>query len=231
MNDSQKEAEKNDKKRRTSKPTDNPWFKTKDLCRLFGVYESTIKSWEQTGESTIKSWEQTGKIKAIRTPSGVRLFDKQSILAYFDQVQEAQTLKKNVIYCRVSSQHQKDDLQRQIDHLRSLYPDHQLVQDIGSGVNFKRKGLQTILELALKGDLGQLVVSYKDRLARFGFELIEWIINKQGGQVLVLDSPPDQSTEQELAQDLLSIITVFNARKKHGETSIQKKFSVLYRSN
>jgi predicted site-specific integrase-resolvase len=201
MNDSQKEAEKNDKKRRTSKPTDNPWFKTKDLCRLFGVYESTIKS-----------WEQTGKIKAIRTPSGVRLFDKQSILAYFDQVQEAQTLKKNVIYCRVSSQHQKDDLQRQIDHLRSLYPDHQLVQDIGSGVNFKRKGLQTILELALKGDLGQLVVSYKDRLARFGFELIEWIINKQGGQVLVLDSPPDQSTEQELAQDLLSIITVFNPR-------------------
>ncbi|MHA2055766.1 MAG: IS607 family transposase [Candidatus Hodarchaeales archaeon] len=197
MNDSQKE----EKKRRTSKPTNSPWFKTKDLCRLFGVYESTIKS-----------WEQTGKIKAIRTPSGVRLFDKQSILAYFDQASQAPSQKKNLIYCRVSSPHQKDDLQRQIDHLRSQYPDHQLVQDIGSGINFKRKGLQTILELALKGDLGQLVVSYKDRLARFGFELIEWIIDKQGGQVVVLDSSSDQSTEQELAQDLLSIVTVFNAR-------------------
>jgi predicted site-specific integrase-resolvase len=87
-----------------------------------------------------------------------------------------------------------------------------LVQDIGSGINFKRKGLQTILELALKGDLEQLVVSYKDRLARFGFELIEWIINKQGGEVVILDGSTDQSTEQELAEDLLSIVTVFNAR-------------------
>lgn len=189
-------------KTRTSKPADNPWFKTKDLCKLFGVYESTIKS-----------WEQTGKIKAIRTPSGVRLFDKQSILAYFNQVQETPSSKKRIIYCRVSDPHQKDHLQRQISHLQSKYPDHQLVQDIGSGINFNRKGLQTILELALKGDLDEVVVSDKDRLARFGYELIEWIINKQGGRVTVLDGAPAQSTEQELAEDLLSIVTVFNARQ------------------
>jgi predicted site-specific integrase-resolvase len=77
---------------------------------------------------------------------------------------------------------------------------------------FKRKGLQTILELSMSGNLGEVVVSHKDRLSRFAFELIEWIIKRNRGTLVVLDRSEHQSGQQELAEDLLSIVTVFNCR-------------------
>ena len=189
------------RKRNRFHTENNTWFKTKDICQLYGVYESTVRN-----------WERTGKIKSIKTPSGYRLFDKQSILANIGQISPDVSAKKDIIYCRVSSSHQKEDLSRQCDYLQSRYPNHQLVTDIGSGINFKRKGLQTILELAMSGNLGELVVSYKDRLARFGFELIEWIIKRNKGTLTILDQSDHKSGQQELAEDLLSIITVFNCR-------------------
>lgn len=178
------------------------WFRTSDLAKLYGVTPATVIG-----------WERNGKISAIKTPTGVRLFDKQSVLNNLSQVQTAQTTRHNIIYCRVSSKHQSDDLSRQIQFLKSKYPDYQLLQDVGSGINFRRPGLTTILEYAMSGDLGEVVVSYKDRIARFGFELIEWIITHNGGQLTVLDNTEHKSSEQELAEDLLSIITVFNCRQ------------------
>jgi predicted site-specific integrase-resolvase len=107
----------------------NTWFKTKDLCQLYGVYPSTVRN-----------WERAGKIKSVKTPSGYRLFDKQSVLASMGPVSPAPPAKQNVIYCRVSSSHQKEDLSRQIHFLQSRYPDHQLVTDVGSGLkNFLKK--------------------------------------------------------------------------------------------
>ena len=198
-----------DTKRHECTPKTN-WVKTGEICQLYGVYPTTVRK-----------WEQTGRLKAIKTPAGQRLYDLPTVQTLMGQASTPQDIpetpptKEYIIYCRVSSSHQKDDLQRQREFLSSRYPTFRVVQDVGAGLNLKRKGLQTILDLAIKGNLGTLVVPNKDRLCRFGFELIEYIINNTGGTLLVLDHQDTKpvSSNEELAEDLLSIITVFNCRQ------------------
>jgi len=105
--------------------------------------------------------------------------------------------------------------------MQDKFPQAQIIQDVGSGLNFKRKGLNSILERLLQQDKLTLVVAHKDRLARFGTELIEYLIRKNGGELLVLDKN-ELSPEQELTQDLLAILTVFSCRM-HGLRSYYKK--------
>ena len=84
--------------------------------------------------------------------------------------------KRNICYCRVSTSSQKEDLERQVEFFRCKYPNHEIIKDIGSGLNFKRKGFNSILDFAIKGDIGEVVVTHKDRLGRIGFELVLRII-------------------------------------------------------
>ena len=121
--------------------------------------------------------------------------------------------KKDIIYCRVRSKKQLLDLDRQIKLLRSLYPAHELVTDCASGINFARKGLDAILEYAVRGSLKELVVAHRDRLCRFGFELIDAIITKLGDKIVVLDDQERKSSEQELAEDLLAIGHIYSCRQ------------------
>jgi len=95
--------------------------------------------------------------------------------------------------------------------MRAKYPEYEIIKDIGSGLNFKRKGLKAILESANSGDIKEVVVAHKDRLSRFGHELIRWIIENHGGKLVVLDNIK-QSPEQELTRDLLTILHVFSCR-------------------
>jgi len=207
----------------TQTQTQTKWIKTGEVCRLYGVFPTTVRA-----------WEQTGRIKAIRTPAGQRLYDLTHIQALLDQthtteeISTPQPAKENILYCRVSSNHQKDDLQRQRDSLTTRYPTYRVVEDIGSGINFKRKGLQTILDLAIKGNLDTLVVSHQDRLCRFGFELLEYVITNTGGKILILDHEDTKplSSNEELTEDLLSIITVFNCRQM-GKRRYQKHQNLL----
>ncbi len=117
-----------------------------------------------------------------------------------------------MLYARVSSRKQQDDLERQIRYLRSKEPNAKLISDIASGLNFQRKGLKTILERCLQGDKLTVVVAHRDRLARFGFELIEWLIERNGGQIVVLSKSAHASSTDELVQDLLAVLSVFAAR-------------------
>ena len=134
--------------------SDPKWIKTGEVCRLYGVYPTTVRK-----------WQQDGRIKAIKTPGGQRLFDLSTIQALMDQTPPIETIstpqstQENILYCRVSSSHQKDDLKRQRDSLQSRFPTYRVVEDVGSGLNFKRKGLQTILDLALEGNLRTVVVN------------------------------------------------------------------------
>lgn len=161
---------------------------------------------------TLRTWSNKGILPAIKTPSGQRLYHRESILAFIGNGTPSPE-KKNYIYCRVSSKKQTDDLQRQIDSLRALYPNHELISDCASGINFKRKGLKTILEQSISKHIGEIVVAHKDRLARFGFDLLEMFIGLNGGKITVLDGGTHLSTEQELAEDLLSIIHIFTCRQ------------------
>ena len=130
-----------------------------------------------------------------------------SVDAFLSRASKPET----VCYCRVSSAKQRGDLQRQCAQMRSLYPNAEIIRDIGGGLNWKRQGLLSILERIHRGDKLTLVVAHRDRLARFGFELIEWLVQQNGGQVLVLHQP-DASPQSELTEDLLAVLHTFSCR-------------------
>ena len=151
-------------------------------------------------------WEQGGKINAIKTPSGQRRYDIDSYI----QSQGA-TTKKTVLYCRVSSNAQKPDLNRQVAELQSLYPDAETIKEIGGGLNFKRKKLLNLLSQILKGDIQRVIVAHKDRLARFGFDLFNWFCEQNNCELIVLNSK-DLSPESEMVEDILAILHSFSSR-------------------
>jgi len=158
--------------------------------------------------NTLRKYADEGTIPAIRTPSGQRLFNIDAFVG-------KQSQSEIVLYARVSSQKQQNDLERQIAYLRSKEPHAKLVTDIGSGLNFKRKGLKALLERCLQGDKLTIVVAHRDRLARFGFDLIEWLVEGNGGQIVVLSKSAHTSPSDEVVQDLLAVLSVFAARM-HG---------------
>ncbi|NEP36888.1 MULTISPECIES: IS607 family transposase [unclassified Moorena] len=133
------------------------------------------KAVELTGlsKTTLRKYADNGIIKCERTPSGYRMFDTVS-LATLGRQQPPKPA--TICYCRVSSQKQKDDLARQIAYMHSLFPEAEIIQDIGSGLNYKRKGLRAILERLMQGSQLTIVVACRDRLTRFGFELIEYLV-------------------------------------------------------
>ncbi len=164
--------------------------------------------------NTLRKYADEGKIKTIKNEAGQRLFDVQSYV-------NGAARTSLICYCRVSSAKQRDDLNRQIAYMQSLYPEAEIVRDIGSGINFKRKGLRSLLDRLMRGDQLTLIVAHRDRLARFGFELFQYMVEQNGGKIVVLDSTV-HSPESELTQDLLSILHVFSCRM-HGLRKYRQK--------
>ena len=161
--------------------------------------------------NTLRSYADQGKIPHYRNAAGQRLYDVDS---YLQGNQENNQEAETVCYCRVSSHKQKDDLQRQVQFMQERFPDANIVTDVGGGLNFQRKGLVSLLERLHRGDKLQIVVAHRDRLARFGFELIQWMAEQNGGEILVLDNT-DHSPQQELTEDILAILHTFSCRL-HG---------------
>jgi predicted site-specific integrase-resolvase len=117
-----------------------------------------------------------------------------------------------------------DDLSRQLEFLsKPEYSSYTVITDIASGINFKRKGLATLLDACLQRRIGNLVVAHKDRLCRFGFDLIQQLVTKAGGKIIVLEDSTDKTSEQELAEDLLSIIHVFSCRQMGKRSYTSRK--------
>ena len=146
---------------------------------------------------------------------GKRLYDIEHLrqLLGHAQQEEAEVRRECIVYARVSSAHQQRDLERQCQDLQRAYPAHELVIDVGSGLNFKRKGLLSILERVLRGVVQEVVVMHKDRLCRFGSELLEFVFARSGTKFVVHSSSNGAETDtRELADDLLAITTVFVAR-------------------
>jgi predicted site-specific integrase-resolvase len=163
---------------------------------------------------TLRKYADEGKIKSIKNEAGQRLYDVESY-------QRSATRVAVVCYCRVSSTLQRDDLARQVEFMQQQYPDAEIIKDIGSGLNFKRKGLQALLVRLMRGDKLQIVVACRDRLCRFGFELFQFMVEQNGGEIVVLDRTV-HCPETELTADLLAILHVFSCRM-HGLRSYSKK--------
>lgn len=153
---------------------------------------------------TLRRWDRQGKIKVQRVQGGNR--------RYF--IPDERTGRK-IVYARVSSSKQKPHLLHQVAYLEKKYPSHKVITDIGSGINFRRPGFKTILDGVFERTIEEVVVSTRDRLARFGFDLLEDIFAKFGAHIRVDDTGPHRTPDEELANDLLSVVTVFTARH-HG---------------
>jgi len=172
-------------------------------------------------DTTLRGWADTGLIPSIRTPKGQRLYNVGRFLGSQNQKEDNKEQQK-ICYCRVSSASQKDDLHRQVLFMSQAFPDHKIITDIGSGINFRRKGLTTLLDIACKGLVSQVVVAYRDRLCRFAFELVERVLSNHQVKLLVLNQSLESSENGELAEDLLAIINVFNCRV-NGRRKYQTK--------
>ena len=158
-------------------------------------------------ENALRWWANSGQIKYITTKGGHRRY----FLGDAPEESKEEESKIKVIYARVSSAKQKSDLERQGEYLRTKYPEHTLITDTGSGINFERRGFKRILEGVFKGNITEVVVAHRDRFTRFGYNLFEWIF-KQHGAELVCDEKEAPNEQEELTDDLMSIITVFSAR-------------------
>lgn len=175
--------------------------------------------------STLRRWEKEGKITSERTKGGQRRYPI-SVLEPNLKKSESQT-KLTVAYARVSSHDQKSDLERQKQLLEMYCASKgwtfELLADLGSGMNYNKKGLKKLIHKILTGEIGRLVITHKDRLLRFGAELIFSVCEMKNVEVVIVNQGDEPSFEEELAKDVLEIITVFSARLYGSRSKKNKK--------
>ena len=178
--------------------------------------------------STLQRWDRSGKLVPERTPAGHRRY-RVSDVATFNPlgIDTVALTRKTVAYARVSSHDQKADLERQIKVLEMCCAshgwEHEIIRDLGSGMNYKKKGLATLLGLVIDGQVGRLVLTHKDRLLRFGAELVFAVCEAKHVEVVIINQGDDRSFEEELASDVLEIVTVFSARMYGARSHKNKK--------
>jgi len=176
--------------------------------------------------STLRRWDRSKKlVPEFRTSGRHRRYSVSSLKQLMGEFVDY-SKRKVIAYARVSSYDQKEDLIRQIDRLDQYchdnYRSYEVIDDLGSGMNYKKKGLKKLLKLILSGQVSKIVLTHKDRLLRFGSELIFQICNFFGIEVDILEEKNSLTDEQVLAFDVLEIITVFSARL-YGKRSHQNR--------
>ena len=164
--------------------------------------------------TTLRRWEVEGRLVPDRTVGRQRRYDLAKLKP--EMFHAAAQERKTIAYARVSSHDQKEDLERQKKVLE-LYCAKQgwtfeVIADLGSGMNYNKKGLKRLLDEIIEGNVGRLVIAHKDRLLRFGAELVFAICEAKDVEVLIINKGVDTTFEEDLAKDVLEIITVFSAR-------------------
>jgi predicted site-specific integrase-resolvase len=191
------------------------------------VFKSAIFFKKEYGISsaTLRLWAEDGRLEHIRMPGGKRIYSVTGVTSLLGQrtTTTTNTDKYGIIYARVSTSKQHGDLERQISDLKEAYPGYQLIQDIGSGVNFKRHGLQTLLERVLSGMVKEVVIMHRDRLARIGYELLEFVCSKAGTRIVVHGEDEGAYDEHDLADDLLAVTTLFVASHNGRRAAANRK--------
>lgn len=167
---------------------------------------------------TLQRWDKSGKLTAFRTPTNRRFYTHKQYLQIMGLEQEinVSNQKNVVIYSRVSSRNQKDDLENQIEFLKNFanakgYIVDNIYQDIASGLNFKRKNWNKLIDDCMENKITTIIIAHKDRFCRFGFDWFENFLKKYGVEIIVVNNDK-LSPQQELVQDLISIIHVFSCR-------------------
>ena len=190
----------------------NRFIKAGEASRILGVTVQTLRRWEKTGQL----------LPDKKSEGGTRYYDIDRLLGVSSK---ESTLTYG--YARVSSHDQKEDLQRQKQVLSAYCAVHgwnyEIISDLGSGMNYKKKGLKNLLDAILSRNIKRLVITHKDRLLRFGAELIFTLCEIHHVEVVIINQGEDLSFEEDLAKDVLEIITVFSARLYGARSHKNKK--------
>lgn len=195
-------------------------IRLKEVSEILGVHVGTVRKW--SNEDKIKTHS--------RTQGGHRLYDYDYIMSLHKTPSgRVNTTDSRITigYARVSSYDQKKDLKTQTE-LLELYCCkhgwcHEIIQDLGSGMNYNKKGLKLLLRRLCGGEVGRLVITHKDRLLRFGAELIFEVCGLVGCEVVIINKSENTSYEEDLTEDVLEIITVFSARLYSSRSNKNKK--------
>ena len=186
-------------------------IKIGEASAMLGVTPQTLRKWEKTGEL----------LPDRRSKKGTRYYDVNKLAGINN------TGQPTVCYARVSSHDQKADLDRQQELLEAYCAAKgwrcEVIRDLGSGMNYRKQGLNRLLELIMTRQMKRLVLTHKDRLLRFGAELIFTLCELQGIEIVIIHQGEQPSFEEELAQDVLEIITVFSARLYGSRSHKHKK--------
>ena len=172
------------------------------------VKAAIAAAYYDTSLSNLRKWAREGAIPTERTPKGRYLYvlpDPESQL-----IETTEEWSGNIIYARVSSKKQEADLGRQAKRLQHLYPDYTLVTDIGSGINYKRKGFIAILERLFTGSIQTVVVTNQDRFTRFSFDFFQWLFEQFGAVLRSVEQP--SAPGEDMVADIMEVFTVFTAR-------------------
>ena len=196
---------------------------------VFEIHPETLRGWALKGVINARAIQNTGGRRTW-------LYDLESIGSRLEQNVDQSSLhtnpneqKSTVIYCRVSSNKQLQDLERQKTLLSSTYPDSEIITDIGSGLNYNKPGLSRLVELVCREQISRIVVTFKDRLLRFGYELFSKMCKEHNVQIVVLtdeckeEESIGEMETQELQEDLLSIVNVFVARRNGKKAGMLRK--------
>lgn len=191
------------------------YISIKEASELIGVTTTTLRRWEQSGLF----------IPHHRTLGNHRRYSLKEVLNLIEP-SDKQEDRKVICYARVSSFDQKNDLTRQVDVLKQYtnnynYSNVEVIEDIGSGLNYKKRGLNKLIKMILNNQVDKIILTHKDRLLRFGSDLIINIAKHFGVQTVILNEQV-KTFEEELTSDVLEIITVFSA-KLYGSRSHKNK--------
>jgi len=185
-------------------------YTLKEASKILGV---TVK--------TLQNWDKQGKIRVVRTPGGRRIPESEikRILGIHEE-------RKIIGYARVSSRTQKDDLKRQTQAIQQYAKekgwDVEILKDIGSGLNEKRKNYQKLLKMVMNREVSKVIIAYPDRLTRFGFETLKQLFQAFGTEIIVINGEVQREPKEELIEDLITIISHF-AGKLYGTRSHKYK--------
>jgi len=186
-------------------------YRTGEVAKKLGV-----------SKMTVLRWIKTGKLKAHRIGKEYRVPESE-----IKRILEGKIPDKVVIYARVSSRDQKEDIEKQVEYIKNYcssrgYQVAKILTDISSGLNENRRGLKQLFKLVESGEVTKVIITYRDRLTRFGFRYLEQCFNSHGVEIEVIFDDEEKTPEKELVEDLLAIVTSF-AGKLYGMRSHKKK--------
>ena len=190
-------------------------YKPQEFAEMVGV---SVK--------TLQRWDNEGKLKAFRTPSNRRYYTHNQYVEYMGKTVQDKDCRKTIIYTRVSTSNQKDDLKNQVEFLKQYANAKGIIvdeifEDVGSGLNYNRKKWNKLIEHCMENKIDSIMVTHKDRFIRFGYEWFERFLGKYDVKIIVVNNET-LSPNEELVQDIISILHVFSC-KIYGMRKYKKK--------